>query len=406
MKRNIGIVTTWFERGASYVSKAYVEALQNNNHNVFVYARGGEKFARSDSEWNKDYVTWGQRLSGTNVNKRNFYKWINENKLDIIFFNEQHEFSIVAKLKKDFPNIKIGSYIDYYKEDTIEFYNIYDFIICNTKRHCEAFENHHQKYYIPWGTNIELFKPQNKNCNNYDKVVFFHSAGMSIRKGTDLLITAFIKGKLYTKSKLIIHTQTDIKKISGYDKDELEEYGIEIIEKTVTAPGLYHLGDVYVYPTRLEGLGLTIFEALSCGLPVIVTNNAPMNEIVNDKVGKLINVKRFYCRSDGYYWPLSHCNVDDLVKKMNYYIENFDIIDNLKANARKYAEDKLDWEKQYERVNQAFEESLIKEFDEELYNKIINKEKRERISHLKKGVSLNNSMGYFIKKVLDSTRNK
>lgn len=39
---NIGIVTTWFERGAAYVSRVYLEMLQKEDHNVFVFARGGK----------------------------------------------------------------------------------------------------------------------------------------------------------------------------------------------------------------------------------------------------------------------------------------------------------------------------------------------------------------------------
>ena len=46
---NIGIVTTWFDRGAAQVSKQYMDVLQENN-DVFIYARGGEKYAK-----NKNY---------------------------------------------------------------------------------------------------------------------------------------------------------------------------------------------------------------------------------------------------------------------------------------------------------------------------------------------------------------
>ena len=57
---------------------------------------------------------------------------------------------------------------------------------------------------------------------------------------------------------------------------------LKIYEKTLPAPGLYHLGDVYVYPSRLDGVGLTVGEALACGLPVITTENGPMDEFVED----------------------------------------------------------------------------------------------------------------------------
>jgi len=229
---------------------------------------------------------------------------------------------------------------------------------------------------------------------------------MSNRKGTDLVIKAFIKGELFNRSKLIIHTQVDIKGISGYETNDLLKYNIQVIKKTVTAPGLYYLGDVYVYPTKLEGLGLTIFEALASGLPVITTDNAPMNEVVTNDVGKLIEVERLYSRSDGYYWPLSVCSISDLINKMSYYIENYSNLDEFKVRARKYAEEKLDWKDQTERVNDIFNETIIKDFNKELYVKIIKKEKDEKIVHLKLGLNTNNIFGELAKQIFDIKRSK
>lgn len=35
---NVGIVTTWFERGAAYVSRQYLEALRSDSNNsVYIY---------------------------------------------------------------------------------------------------------------------------------------------------------------------------------------------------------------------------------------------------------------------------------------------------------------------------------------------------------------------------------
>lgn len=52
---NIAIVTTWFERGAAYVSRQYRQALMRS-HQVFIYARGGEAYAATDPVWNGRWV--------------------------------------------------------------------------------------------------------------------------------------------------------------------------------------------------------------------------------------------------------------------------------------------------------------------------------------------------------------
>lgn len=347
---NIGFVSTWFERGAAYVTKAYVDAL-SEGHNTFVYARGGEGTGKNDPKWDSEKVEWGLNLHGTKINKRHFFKWITRNKIEIVFFNEQREYVILAEVKKHFPRIIIGAYVDYYTENDLENFKIYDFLICNTKRHYSVFKGFNQCYYVPWGTDIDVFKPIFKENNS---VVFFHSVGMSTRKGTELLINAYIDGEIYKQSKLLIHSQLEMKKLFGYDVQDLLKYNIEVIEKTVSAPGLYHKGDVYVYPTTLDGLGLTIYEALSCGLPVITTDIAPMNEIVNDKIGYLVQVEKQFCRSDGYYWPLSICNKESLINGMRKYLGQQLNIVNLKQQARDYAVENLKWVDRYSYINEIF----------------------------------------------------
>jgi 1,2-diacylglycerol 3-alpha-glucosyltransferase len=344
---NIGIVTTWFERGAAYVSRQYREAL-TGAHEVFIYARGGESYAKNDKVWDDPEVKWGKRSYApvsTGLNIRDFKKWVIENKIELVFFNEQKWWQPVVECNK--MGIKTGAYIDYYTEETIPLFGIYDFLICNTKRHYSAFRWHKGAVYIPWGTNVELFKPESFEPVKKGFVTFFHSCGMSPeRKGTEFILKAF--PDLSGNAKLIIHSQIKLKEFYHDLKsviEKLENEGkLEIIEKTVTAPGLYHLGDVYLYPTVLEGIGLTIAEAASCGLPVVTSDNGPMNEFVTSENGKLVKIDKYFSRADGYYWPLCNVDVVDLTLKMQYYIDNVDRIKELKSNAREYAEKNLSWQ--------------------------------------------------------------
>ena len=377
MKKNIGFVTTWLERGATYVTKTYMNLLRER-HNLFVFSRGGE-YSEEKKTTSSDHITQGYRLRGTEIDWRQISKWIETNNIDVILFNEQNDIECLLKIKKRYPHVVIGSYIDYYKEDTVSDFEVYDFLICNTKRHYSVFSWHPNVFYIPWGTDIELFN-YNVNVEASNKLKFFHSMGMSPRKGTDTLIQAFINGKFYKENaELIIHTQKNIDHIIS--TENAKKYGSRIIQKEVPSPGLYHLGDVYVYPTTLDGLGLTIYEALSCGLPVITTNCAPLNEIINNEIGRLVNVDLIRCRKDAYYWPLSIVEETSLISSMQYYIDNHNKINDYKLKARKFAEQELNIRDRFDRVNNIFENTLPRQINlRDISNKINETKKNKKIT--------------------------
>jgi|SaaInl0LU_22_DNA_1037365.scaffolds.fasta_scaffold00234_10 1,2-diacylglycerol 3-alpha-glucosyltransferase len=345
----IGIVTTWFERGAAYVSKQFKEVWEQSN-DVYIYARGGEFVAKSDANWNKGNITYGKRFNYSNldlIDLEHFENWIKENELDVVFFNEQHLWAPVLLCNK--LKVKTGSYIDYYTDETVLFFGVFDFLVCNTKRHRSVFHWHPNVFYIPWGTDVHVFNSSQRKIENPNYLTFFHSAGMNpYRKGTDSVVKAFknIKDK---SAKLVLHTQVNIFTFFPELKEAVQslfnENRLEIIEKTVSAPGLYYLGDVYVYPTRLEGIGLTIAEASACGMPVITTNEPPMNEFVKEDInGKLIEVSAYKKRKDGYYWNESIIDLSSLTGHLDFYCENINSIEKYKDQSYNYAKTYLNWD--------------------------------------------------------------
>tara|TARA_B110000093_G_scaffold174722_1_gene208287 strand:+ start:2053 stop:3276 length:1224 start_codon:yes stop_codon:yes gene_type:complete len=345
----VGIVTAWFERGAAYVSKQVRDVLIEQNHEVFIFCRHFCPEIPDGSQWNESFVTRAKRQESpmpTDINKREFLRWIARENIELIIFNEQHYWQPVIWAKE--YGLKVVAYVDYYKENTVSAFGIYDQIWCNTRRHFSVFEHLPQATYIPWGTDVEIFSPQKKSNDQVSETVtFFHSAGMSpSRKGTDILIRAATElAKKASNFKVLLHCQValeeSIPKVTDEIK-ELENKGIlTVVCETVSSPGLYHLGDVYVYPSRLEGIGLTIAEALAVGLPTIVTDEAPMNEFSSPFCQK-INVEKRYSRADGYYWPQSIASFEDLAEKMSRYLIGLDFL-SLKKQVREFALENLSW---------------------------------------------------------------
>ncbi|MBO4475722.1 MAG: glycosyltransferase family 4 protein [Bacteroidales bacterium] len=380
----IGIVTTWFERGASYVSRQYMNILQKTDE-VFIYARGGEKSGKNDPKWDLPNVHWAPRdwadwsiYGSTFIKKRDFKRWIDENRIELVFFNEQQVFMPLLWCKQ--WKVKTAAYIDYYTETLIPLYDIYDCLICNTKRHAFAFRDNPRAHYLKWGTDINLYTP---GVDKHEKVTFFNSAGMDpYRKGADHVISAFYRLKDRQKARLIIHAQVSLATVFPNLKSVIDELAGEgslvVIEKTVSAPGLYYMADVYVYPSRLDGIGLTLMEAASSGLACITIDNAPMNEFIERDFGRVCKVDYYFCREDGYYWPLAVADIDSLASLMQGFVDGREDLAEMKVKARDYAERELDFNKNMSVLHDVLE-GVRYQYDKAAYDAVYRHEyTRER----------------------------
>ena len=73
----------------------------------------------------------------------------------------------------------------------------------------------------------------------------------------------------------------ELKKIPN-DPDSANVYVKEEEIEDYKMPSLYTMSDCFVLPTRGEGWGLPIYEALACGLPVITTGYGAPFEVLKD----------------------------------------------------------------------------------------------------------------------------
>ena len=269
--------------GHSYVSQAFADALKDD-HEVKILATQGVK---------EQYPFWKEYdpilVDVPYFNLREKWEEIEEHIkwADIVFFNEWRDMQFVEMCKQ---HAKVVTYIDWFRKEWIGgFEKLWDMTISCAEHTYDVFQPQKNARFVPWGVDLKKFKPSK------GELLFFHNAGwggINGRKGTKEFMKAFDRLRGATKITGLLHTQKPV--FSGSTIDKIKRWrgkGLEVKMGSVEQPGLYHKARVFVAPTKLEGLGLSIPEALACGLPVITTNAMPMKQFVKDGYnGLLIDV--------------------------------------------------------------------------------------------------------------------
>jgi glycosyltransferase involved in cell wall biosynthesis len=104
-------------------------------------------------------------------------------------------------------------------------------------------------------------------------------------------------------------------------------------------PRWYHRGDIYVSPSHVDGSSVSLMEALASGLPCLVSD-IPGNQewIVDGENG----------------WLFRDGNVDDLVEKISSAIKKRRSFKKIGESARKTAEQKADWKKNFGKLLETY----------------------------------------------------
>lgn len=126
-----------------------------------------------------------------------------------------------------------------------------------------------------------------------DDIVYLFLASGFHRKGLDLLLGAFpavVSGCPRAKLLVVGHDSAT----RSYQA-QAERLGVaaqvRFLGRRGDVEACYAASDVYVLPTRYDAFGLSVLEALACGVPVITTTTCGAAELIQDGVqGSIINL--------------------------------------------------------------------------------------------------------------------
>lgn len=171
----------------------------------------------------------------------------------------------------------------------------FDYILCKTKIAETVFS--------PWG-NACYIGFTSEDCQvreispNYDRA--FHLGSDRVRLKTDLICKIWQEHPDFpplTLSSSNLPLKTKIPKNLTLIRDFIP---------TVELRTLQNSHGVHLYPTRIEGFGHRITEALSCRAAVLTTDAPPMNEIVSPDCGILVPYEETQPQNWGTQYHVTH----------------------------------------------------------------------------------------------------
>jgi len=116
-----------------------------------------------------------------------------------------------------------------------------------------------------WGVNLKRFPFTSRvRCERF---LFCNGwGGFGNRKGINVVVDA---ARLVPDIPIVLRTQKELGSLPT---------NIQTLQSTENPAELYSVGDIFLAPSRWEGVGLQLYEAQACGLPVFTTNGPPMHE--------------------------------------------------------------------------------------------------------------------------------
>jgi len=219
---------------------------------------------------------------------------------------------------------------------------------------------------FPWGVNIERFhplkteKPKKKvsgqkskvkdrksEIENPNSITLFCNRTWEPIYGVDVLAKAFVQvANVNPDVQLILlgggSQGAKIRKIlMNGGVMERVHFGGHVGQRDL--PRWYHMANIYISPSHVDGSSISLLEALACGIPSLVSDIPGNKEWIEDGVNG---------------WTFHDGDVDDLAEKILFVIKSRRSWERIGRAARKTAEERADWKKNFGKLLGAYEKII------------------------------------------------
>jgi len=292
----VGLVTKWFNRGQPVVARQLRSALDELGHETYVLARPKKERGPMKGRLQRDDV-WDQprvdEAKAYDITGEEYSSWVERRGIEAIFCDQDYQFAELATLRRR-GVLVIGRFVwehftaDHVPEAREAFDVVYSFTRCEQERY-RSFGL--ETPYVPWGIHPELLAVEPLPRDDDFVQVIFPGGFVGHRKPIEPVVEAF-KRTRDARLRLLVKAQVERKGSADAVRaaaasDEriafmLEDQPTEDHLRVVAA------ADVCLVPSRWEGLGLPLFEAMAFGQPVITNDIPPLNEVIEHERNGLL----------------------------------------------------------------------------------------------------------------------
>ncbi len=294
----VGISSWWFNRGQAVVGRQLRSAFDSLGHETFVLARPSRDvsvrpgFIDRSGVWDQPGVT---EASDYTIPGAEMLDWARETGIEVAFFDQNYQFDEIAALRASGVRT-IGRFVweQFSAEDVEPAKRAFDVVYSMHAAEQERYAGFGiESPRVHWGVHPEFLtvpEASDPSVPTGDVRFYFPGGFMSKRKPLDPVLEAFSRTK-DDRFRLIVKAQVE-RKAPKVARAAKKDRRIELITEDLPTDEhmrLFASADVSLAPSRWEGLGLHLYEAMAFGIPTVVNDSAPMNEIVRDgKNGLLV----------------------------------------------------------------------------------------------------------------------
>lgn len=201
---------------------------------------------------------------------------------------------------------------------------------------------------FPWGVDLQRFAPDTERGSmNTDNFTLFCNRSWELRYGVDVLAKAFVKiaGAAPNVRMMLMGGGSQGARIrqillNGGVLERVQFPG-QISQNDL--PRWYHMADLYISPSHVDGSSVSLMEALASGLPCLVSDIPANREWVTEGVNG---------------WLFPDGNADALAEKILQAVAQPEKLPVLGRAARAVAEERADWKKNAGKLFAAYQQTV------------------------------------------------